>query len=46
MVGITGYSAYIPRLRLQRSAIAAAHVWSDPAYARKGRGEAGDLQLG
>ena len=39
MVGITGYSAYIPRLRLQRSAIAAAHVWSDPAYARKGRGE-------
>ena len=39
MVGITGYSAYIPRLRLQRSAIAAAHVWSDPAYAGKGRGE-------
>ena len=39
MVGITGYSAYIPRLRLQRSAIAAAHVWSDPSYARKGRGE-------
>ena len=39
MVGITGYSAYIPRLRLQRSAIAAAHVWSDPSYAGKGRGE-------
>ena len=39
MVGITGYSAYVPRLRLQRSAIAKAHVWSDPAYARKGRGE-------
>ena len=39
MVGITGYSAYIPRLRLQRSAVAAAHAWSDPSYARKGRGE-------
>lgn len=39
MVGITGYSAYIPRLRLQRSAIAAAHLWSDPSYAGKGRGE-------
>ncbi len=39
MVGITGYSAYIPRLRLQRSAIAAAHLWSDPSYAAKGRGE-------
>jgi len=39
MVGITGYSAYIPKLRLQRSAISAAHVWSDPSYAFKGRGE-------
>ena len=39
MVGITGYSAYIPRLRLQRSAIAQAHLWSDPSYAGKGRGE-------
>ena len=39
MVGITGYSAYVPRLRLQRSAIAAAHAWYDPSYARKGRGE-------
>ena len=39
MVGITGYSAYIPRLRLQRSAIAAAHKWYDPSYAAKGRGE-------
>ena len=39
MVGITGYSAYIPRLRLQRSAIAAAHAWYDPSYARKGVGE-------
>ncbi len=39
MVGITGYSAYIPRLRLQRSAIADAHRWHDPSYAAKGRGE-------
>lgn len=39
MIGITGYSAYVPRLRLQRSAISAAHVWSDPSYAAKGRGE-------
>ena len=39
MVGITGFNAYIPRLRLQRSAIAAAHVWNDPSYAGKGRGE-------
>ena len=39
MVGITGYSAYVPRLRLQRSAVAAAHAWYDPSYARKGRGE-------
>lgn len=39
MVGIIGYSAYVPRLRLQRSAISAAHVWSDPSYAAKGRGE-------
>ncbi len=39
MVGITGYSAYVPRLRLQRSAISAAHAWSDPSYAGKGRGE-------
>ena len=39
MVGITGYSAYVPRLRLQRSAVAAAHAWYDPSYVRKGRGE-------
>ena len=39
MVGITGYSTYIPRLRLQRSAIADAHTWYDPSYAAKGRGE-------
>ena len=46
MVGITGYSAYIPRLRLQRSAVAAAHQWNDPSYAAKGRGERGHLFVG
>jgi len=39
MVGITGYSTYIPRRRLQRSAIADAHTWYDPSYAAKRRGE-------
>lgn len=39
MVGITGYCTYIPRLRLVRSAISAAHVWNDPSYAAKGRGQ-------
>ncbi len=39
MVGITGYSVYVPRLRLQRSAVAKAHLWSDPSYAGKGCGE-------
>lgn len=29
--GITGYGAYIPRLRMQRSAIAAAHAWMAPS---------------
>lgn len=29
--GITGYGAYIPRLRMQRTAIAAAHGWMAPS---------------
>lgn len=29
--GITGFGGYIPRLRLQRSAIAAAHAWMAPS---------------
>ena len=28
--GITGYGAYVPRLRMQRAAIAAAHRWMSP----------------
>jgi 3-hydroxy-3-methylglutaryl CoA synthase len=39
MVGITSFGGYIPRLRLQRSAIAEAHLWSDPGVAGKGKGE-------
>ena len=35
--GITGYGAYVPRLRMQREAIAAAHRWMSPgAAAQKG----------
>ena len=33
MVGIVAYGAYVPRLRLQRSAIAAAHRWMSPSSA-------------
>jgi 3-hydroxy-3-methylglutaryl CoA synthase len=39
MVGITGYGAYAPRLRLQRAAIAKAHAWLNPALAGKAKGE-------
>lgn len=39
MVGITGYGAYIPRRRLSRASIVAAHQWADPGLASKGRGE-------
>jgi 3-hydroxy-3-methylglutaryl CoA synthase len=39
MAGISAYGAYVPRLRLQRSAIAAAHQWSDPSFKGKGKGE-------
>ncbi|MES2511372.1 MAG: 3-oxoacyl-[acyl-carrier-protein] synthase III C-terminal domain-containing protein [Pseudomonadota bacterium] len=37
--GITGFGAYIPRLRMERSAIAAAHKWMAPSLrsAAKGR---------
>ena len=37
--GITGFGGYIPRLRMERSAIAAAHRWMAPALraASKGR---------
>lgn len=39
MAGITSFGGYIPKLRLLRSAIADAHLWSDPGVAAKGRGE-------
>lgn len=39
MVGITSFGGYIPKLRLLRSAIADAHLWSDPGVAAKGKGE-------
>ncbi len=38
-IGITSYGAYIPRLRLQRSAIVKANAWANSALAAHGRGE-------
>lgn len=35
-VGILAYGAFIPRLRLARSAIAAAHLWAFPSLTGKG----------
>ena len=37
--GITAFGAYIPRLRLQRSAIVKANAWANRALAAHGRGE-------
>ena len=34
--GITGYGGYVPRLRMQRSAISAAHRWMAPGLRGKG----------
>ena len=39
MVGITGFGGYLPRLRLARKAIVAAHVWADPGLQGKAKGE-------
>jgi 3-hydroxy-3-methylglutaryl CoA synthase len=39
MPGVTAFGAYIPRLRLQRSAIAAANVWFDGSLKGHARGE-------
>lgn len=36
--GITGFGAYVPRLRLERSAIAAAHRWMAPSLAGQAKG--------
>ncbi|MCE9522474.1 MAG: zinc ribbon domain-containing protein [Alphaproteobacteria bacterium] len=38
-VGITGFGAYLPRLRLQRKAMANANAWFNPGIAGQGKGE-------
>ena len=37
--GITGFGGYIPRLRMQRAAIAAAHKWMAPGLRGLGKGQ-------
>ena len=37
-VGIVAWGAYVPRLRLERSAIASAHAWLAPSLKGLGRG--------
>jgi 3-hydroxy-3-methylglutaryl CoA synthase len=39
MIGLTGYGAYIPRLRLQRKAVAEANAWMNPALMGLAKGE-------
>ena len=39
MTGITSYGAYIPRLRLQRKAIAQANAWFAPRLLGAAKGE-------
>ncbi|HEY1836346.1 MAG TPA: 3-oxoacyl-[acyl-carrier-protein] synthase III C-terminal domain-containing protein [Rhizomicrobium sp.] len=39
MTGITAYGAYIPRLRLQRKAIAQANAWFAPGMVNAAKGE-------
>jgi len=39
MVGITGFGAYVPRLRLQRAAAAKANAWLAPNLMGKAKGE-------
>ncbi len=39
MVGIIAAGAYVPRLRLQRQAVAAAHAWYAPGLRGLGKGE-------
>ena len=38
-IGIKSYAVYIPRLRMDRASIAAAHSWSLPALKGLGKGE-------
>ena len=37
--GITGYGAYVPRLRMRRDAIAAAHKWMAPGNVAGAKGQ-------
>jgi 3-hydroxy-3-methylglutaryl CoA synthase len=37
--GITGFGGYVPRLRLERSAIAAAHKWMAPSLGGLAKGQ-------
>jgi hydroxymethylglutaryl-CoA synthase len=39
VVGIVSFGGYIPRLRLQRRAIAAAHAWMNPSAMAAAKGE-------
>jgi 3-hydroxy-3-methylglutaryl CoA synthase len=38
-IGITGFGAYIPRLRLDRASVVASTSWADPGLRGLGRGE-------
>lgn len=38
-VGITAFGAYLPRLRLQRKAMAVANAWANPSIMGQGKGE-------
>lgn len=38
-VGITSFGAYLPRLRMQRKAMAAANAWFNPSIVSQGKGE-------
>ena len=38
MIGITGYGAYIPRLRLSRKAVVEANAWFAPQFTARAKG--------
>lgn len=38
-IGITGFGAYVPRLRLNRSAVTEANAWFAPGLKGKGKGQ-------
>ncbi len=37
-IGISGFGAYVPRLRIERSIIAAAHAWMAPGLRGQAKG--------